>query len=166
MSMDRMEAFRRRVGGFAYGGDYNPEQWDREVWKEDVRLMRQAGVNIVSLGVFAWASLEPEPGTYEFGWLDEVMDLLSSGRDASTIGRAARERILSGHTAAHRASELESAIQEAADAKGPAPVEKERRVKRQDQKIALVTGGAGFIGSNLCERLLREGARLVCLDNF
>ncbi|MFG1865763.1 beta-galactosidase [Microbispora bryophytorum] len=35
-----------------------------------------AGVNLVSLGVFAWASLEPEPGEYEFGWLDEVMDLL------------------------------------------------------------------------------------------
>ncbi|MET8865389.1 beta-galactosidase [Nonomuraea sp. NPDC004580] len=74
--MDRMEAFRRRVGGFAFGGDYNPEQWDRTVWKEDVRLMRQAGVNTVSLGVFAWAALEPEPGRYEFGWLDEVMDLL------------------------------------------------------------------------------------------
>lgn len=74
--MSRMAAFRRRVGGFAFGGDYNPEQWDRSVWREDVRLMREAGVNTVSLGVFAWASLEPEPGTYEFGWLDEVMDLL------------------------------------------------------------------------------------------
>lgn len=74
--MSRMEAFRRRVGGFAFGGDYNPEQWDRSVWREDVRLMREAGVNAVSLGVFAWASLEPKPGTYEFGWLDEVMDLL------------------------------------------------------------------------------------------
>ncbi|MEU8362810.1 beta-galactosidase [Nonomuraea sp. NPDC048882] len=71
-----MEAFRQRVGGFAFGGDYNPEQWDRSVWREDVRLMREAGVNAVSLGVFAWASLEPKPGTYEFGWLDEVMDLL------------------------------------------------------------------------------------------
>ncbi|MEU7882438.1 beta-galactosidase [Microbispora bryophytorum] len=65
-----------RVGGLAYGGDYNPEQWDPGVWREDVRLMREAGVNLVSLGVFAWASLEPEPGTYAFGWLDEVMDLL------------------------------------------------------------------------------------------
>ncbi|GAA2885238.1 beta-galactosidase [Nonomuraea rubra] len=74
--MSRMESFRRRVGGFAFGGDYNPEQWDREVWQEDVRLMREAGVNTVSLGVFAWASLEPEPGTYEFGWMDEIMDLL------------------------------------------------------------------------------------------
>jgi beta-galactosidase len=71
-----MAALRERLGGFAFGGDYNPEQWDRSVWREDVALMRQAGVNIVTLGVFAWASLEPEPGRFTFGWLDEVMDLL------------------------------------------------------------------------------------------
>ncbi|MEO3812226.1 beta-galactosidase [Sphaerisporangium sp. B11E5] len=76
MTDHRMHAFRRRIGGLAYGGDYNPEQWRPEIWREDVRLMREAGVNLVSLGVFAWASLEPEPGKYEFGWLDEVMDLL------------------------------------------------------------------------------------------
>ncbi|MEV0234467.1 beta-galactosidase [Nonomuraea sp. NPDC050786] len=74
--MSRLDAFRHRLGGFAYGGDYNPEQWDPAVWREDVRLMREAGVNVVSLGVFAWASLEPEPGKYEFGWMDEIMDLL------------------------------------------------------------------------------------------
>ncbi|MET7459425.1 beta-galactosidase [Nonomuraea sp. NPDC005501] len=71
-----MDAFRSRMGGLAFGGDYNPEQWEPAVWREDVRLMREAGVNIVSLGVFAWASIEPEPGTYEWGWLDQVMDLL------------------------------------------------------------------------------------------
>ncbi|KAB8172869.1 beta-galactosidase [Microbispora catharanthi] len=76
MTDARMRALMDRLGGLAYGGDYNPEQWDPGVWREDVRLMREAGVNLVSLGVFAWASLEPEPGTYEFGWLDEVMDLL------------------------------------------------------------------------------------------
>ncbi|TQS28328.1 beta-galactosidase [Microbispora sp. KK1-11] len=76
MTDARMRALMDRLGGLAYGGDYNPEQWDPGVWREDVRLMREAGVNLVSLGVFAWASLEPEPGTYEFGWFDEVMDLL------------------------------------------------------------------------------------------
>ena len=64
---------------FYFGGDYNPEQWSPEVWKEDVALMRQAGVNLVTVGVFAWSSLEPEPGRYEFGWLDQVMDLLHDG---------------------------------------------------------------------------------------
>ena len=34
-----------------YGGDYNPEQWPEEVWPEDVRLMQQAGVNLVSIGI-------------------------------------------------------------------------------------------------------------------
>ena len=72
----RMDTFRARVGGFAFGGDYNPEQWDRPAWDEDVALMRRAGVNLVTLGVFAWASLEPEPGRFTFGWMDEVMDLL------------------------------------------------------------------------------------------
>ncbi|MEU4607388.1 beta-galactosidase [Kribbella sp. NPDC023972] len=59
-----------------YGGDYNPEQWDPAVWKEDVDLMRQAGVNLVTVGVFSWSSLEPSPGVYEFGWLDRVLDQL------------------------------------------------------------------------------------------
>ncbi|WP_159619721.1 beta-galactosidase [Ruania rhizosphaerae] len=60
----------------AYGGDYNPEQWPREVWDDDVALMRQAGVNLVSVGIFSWALLEPEEGVFDFGWLDELLDLL------------------------------------------------------------------------------------------
>lgn len=60
-----------------YGGDYNPEQWSPAVWAEDMALMRQAGVNLVTVGVFSWSSLEPEPGRYEFGWLDRVLDLLA-----------------------------------------------------------------------------------------
>jgi beta-galactosidase len=67
------------MSGFWFGGDYNPEQWDPEVWKEDVALMRQAGVNLATVGVFSWSSLEPAPGSYEFGWLDQVMDLLHEG---------------------------------------------------------------------------------------
>lgn len=59
-----------------YGGDYNPEQWPEEVWHEDVRLMQQAGVNLVSIGIFAWSFLEPQPGQYDFAWLDRLMDLL------------------------------------------------------------------------------------------
>ncbi|WCH96423.1 beta-galactosidase [Streptomyces moderatus] len=66
----------RGLTGLAFGGDYNPEQWPQEVWQEDVRLMREAGVTMVSVGIFSWALLEPSPGVYDFGWLDRVFDLL------------------------------------------------------------------------------------------
>ena len=59
-----------------YGGDYNPEQWPPSVWREDVRLMGEAGVDLVTVGVFSWAQLEPAEGTFSFGWLREVLDLL------------------------------------------------------------------------------------------
>jgi beta-galactosidase len=62
-----------------YGGDYNPEQWPEEVWAEDTRLMQEAGVTMVSLGIFSWAMLEPREGEFEFGWLDRVMDGLHAG---------------------------------------------------------------------------------------
>jgi len=49
------------------------------VWEEDVRLMREAGVNLVSLGIFSWSRLEPIQGKHEFGWLDRIMDMLHEG---------------------------------------------------------------------------------------
>ncbi|ALC25054.1 beta-galactosidase [Streptomyces pristinaespiralis] len=67
------DATGRRV---LFGGDYNPEQWPEETWLEDVRLMKQAGVNSVTLGVFSWAKLEPRPGAREFDWLDRLTDLM------------------------------------------------------------------------------------------
>ncbi|MEU4160903.1 beta-galactosidase [Actinoplanes sp. NPDC026670] len=60
-----------------FGADYYPEQWPPGTWHEDVVLMRQAGVNLVNVNTFSWASLEPEPGRFEFAELDKVMDLLS-----------------------------------------------------------------------------------------
>jgi beta-galactosidase len=62
----------------AYGGDYNPEQWPESVWQEDVKLMREAGVNLVTLGVFSWGKLQPTEKHYDFGWLDRAMDLLAA----------------------------------------------------------------------------------------
>lgn len=62
--------------GIWYGCDYNPDQWPEEVWDEDVRLMGQAGVNVVTLGVFSWSAIEPREGEYDFGWLDRIIDKL------------------------------------------------------------------------------------------
>ncbi|MFJ4483887.1 beta-galactosidase [Streptomyces longwoodensis] len=63
-------------GRVLFGGDYNPEQWPEETWREDVRLMRRARVTSVTLGVFSWSTIEPEPGAREFRWLDTLMDLM------------------------------------------------------------------------------------------
>ncbi|MCO5997311.1 beta-galactosidase [Actinoallomurus rhizosphaericola] len=82
--MNRIAGLRDRVG-IAYGGDYNPEQWPEEVWDEDVRLMREAGVSLVSVGIFSWASVEPRPGEYDFGWLDRVLDRLAEGGVAACL---------------------------------------------------------------------------------
>ncbi|WP_422934192.1 beta-galactosidase [Sinomonas sp. P47F7] len=89
--MDMNDLTRRLGDGtprIAFGADYNPEQWPREVWKHDVELMREAGVNLVSLGIFSWALLEPEEGRYEFGWLDEIMDLLHENGVAVDLANA------------------------------------------------------------------------------
>ncbi len=59
-----------------YGGDYNPEQWPKGIWDEDIALMLEAGVTTVSLGIFSWANLEPSEGVYTFGWLDEIIEKL------------------------------------------------------------------------------------------
>lgn len=64
------------VPGLAYGGDYNPEQWPVATRVEDVELMREAGVNLVSVAIFSWAMLEPREGEYDWGWLDDVLDRL------------------------------------------------------------------------------------------
>lgn len=67
-----------KVKHMIHGADYNPDQWKDtpEVWDEDMRLMKLAHTNSMSVGIFAWAALEPEEGRFEFGWLDEIMDKL------------------------------------------------------------------------------------------
>lgn len=66
------------VRGIAYGGDYNPEQWPDSYLQDDIRLMKEAGVSVVTLGVFSWSSFEPEQDRFEFDRLSEVMDALHS----------------------------------------------------------------------------------------
>ena len=68
----------RGLAAMAFGGDYNPEQWPEATWDQDVALMREAGVTMMTVGVFAWALIEPRPGEYDFDWLDAVFDRLES----------------------------------------------------------------------------------------
>ncbi len=67
-----------KVMGFIHGGDYNPEQWlDRpDILEQDIVMMKKAGVNCVTLGVFSWAVYEPEEGQFNFKWLEDIVDNL------------------------------------------------------------------------------------------
>ena len=61
---------------FVHGGDYNPDQWldSPDILSEDMRLMKLANCNEMTLGIFAWTALEPEEGKFDFSWLDKAMD--------------------------------------------------------------------------------------------
>ncbi|NOU89586.1 beta-galactosidase [Paenibacillus sp. LMG 31460] len=59
-----------------YGGDYNPEQWDKEIMNEDLRMFKLSGIDVATLNVFSWALSQPNEGTYDFAWLDEIIDRL------------------------------------------------------------------------------------------
>jgi len=65
-----------KVKKILYGGDYNPEQWSEEVWEEDMLLLKAAHIDIVTLNVFSWASLQPDEDTYDFSQLDKIMKLV------------------------------------------------------------------------------------------
>ena len=70
------DLFNENIKNFLHGGDYNPDQWLKypEILKEDVRLMKLAHCNTVSINIFGWSAIEPEEGKYTFEWLDELMD--------------------------------------------------------------------------------------------
>ena len=61
-----------------HGGDYNPDQWlDRpDILEKDVEMLAESGCNVVSLGIFAWSTLEPEEGVFRLDWMEEVIDRL------------------------------------------------------------------------------------------
>lgn len=60
-----------------YGGDYNPNQWPRDIWEEDMRLFKKAGINSATVNVFSWAKLQPSEEIYDFSELDDIIDMLS-----------------------------------------------------------------------------------------
>ena len=74
-----VRAWNDLVDGLVYGGDYNPEQWPAEVWEEDIALMQEAGVNLVSLAIFSWATIEPNEGEFHWEWLDTIIEKLHAG---------------------------------------------------------------------------------------
>ena len=73
-----MTSPRLQLDRILHGGDYNPEQWPKEIWDQDVRLMREANVNVATLPVFGWSALQPGEDVYTFEWLDDVVGKLDA----------------------------------------------------------------------------------------
>lgn len=83
---DALSALTRE--GLVFGCDYNPEQWDRAVWDDDMRLMVEAGVGLVAVNIFGWSWINPAPGVWTFDELDEVMDLAHAHGIRVNLGTA------------------------------------------------------------------------------
>ena len=74
--------------GIAFGGDYNPDQWSEDIWDDDIRLMKQAGVNTVALAIFSWDRIQPTEDRWDFGWLDRIIDKLGKAGIAVDLASA------------------------------------------------------------------------------
>ncbi|MFB1116488.1 beta-galactosidase [Dickeya dadantii] len=76
--MKRFTPLNPKVEGLLHGADYNPEQWENYsgIIDDDIAMMKQVKCNVMSVGIFSWAKLEPQEGVYRFDWLDEVIDKL------------------------------------------------------------------------------------------
>jgi nucleoside-diphosphate-sugar epimerase len=140
-------------------------------WSPSVRLF-EAGACATAVISDRWEGLaelfEPGRDLVLASSSEYVIAQLTKAGAEATIGRAARLRVLADHTARHCALELERHIGEAAAIKARQirSQPRECRVSDRKERVALVSGGAGFIGSHLCDRLIAQGERVVCVDNF
>ena len=69
-----------------FGASYYPEHWKEERWAEDIRLMREADLTVVRMGEFAWSTLEPAEGKFNFDWLDRAIEKLAAAGIVSVLG--------------------------------------------------------------------------------
>lgn len=76
--MNKFAPLHPKVSTLLHGADYNPEQWenDPDIIDKDIAMMQQAKCNVMSVGIFSWAKLEPREGVFNFAWLDIILDKL------------------------------------------------------------------------------------------
>lgn len=64
-------------GRILYGGDYNPNQWPKEIREQDMVYFKDPRINSATINVFSWAKIQPAEDTYYFDELDEIVEMLS-----------------------------------------------------------------------------------------
>lgn len=68
------------------GSAYYPEHWPEERWAEDIHLMVECGLTVARMGEFAWSTLEPSKGNFQFEWLDKAIQLLADNGIQTVLG--------------------------------------------------------------------------------
>ena len=69
-----------------FGADYYPEHWPRERWETDAKLMEEMGLDVIRMAEFSWSKMEPSLGNYNFGWLDEAIEILARHGMKTVLG--------------------------------------------------------------------------------
>lgn len=69
------EAFFNKKDLMLVGSYYYPEQWPEADWERDIKKMSELGFEFTHYGEFAWSTMEPEEGKYNFEWLDKAVAL-------------------------------------------------------------------------------------------
>lgn len=77
-----------QFGCIPFGGDYCPEQWDEATWKEDIRLMKELGVNTVTINVHSWVMNQPAEGVFDYTTLDKIVQMLTDADIRIIMGTA------------------------------------------------------------------------------
>lgn len=80
------DLIRSNHGQVIFGADYYPEAWPESQWEKDAERMQAAGINFVRMGEFAWVKMEPEPGRFDFSWLDRALRVLSTHGIHAVLG--------------------------------------------------------------------------------
>jgi beta-galactosidase len=75
--------FRQKI---YLGAAYYPEHWPEERWNEDIRLMQEAGIGVVRMAEFAWSTMEPSAGKFNFTWLERAIEKLAAAGIVSVLG--------------------------------------------------------------------------------
>ena len=67
-----------RTARRSLGCCYYPEHWSPQIWQSDAEKMVETGLTWVRIGEFAWSRLEPQPGQYDWTWLDRAINILGT----------------------------------------------------------------------------------------
>ena len=86
------------------GAAWYPEQWPESQWEPDLALMEAAHIHFVRVGEFAWSTMEPSEGHYEFGWLERAIALAAKHHICVVLGTPYRRPARVAHDQVSRDS--------------------------------------------------------------